>query len=330
MKHNDKGASALVRNYRIQYPNYPTLKLARIIYSENSLMFSNVEAVRSALRYVEGKSGKRLASDVANKTLFVPTERPRNPYKLPDSDEMDYHPYVIKAKKVAILNDIHVPYHNVEALTCAIDYIKKDKVDACLINGDLFDFHGLSRFVRDPKKKNFAAELKAGSEIINILKDTLQCPVYLKIGNHEERYQHFLWMKVNELTGVEDFELKNLLARRCEVTVVEDKRIIKLGGLNVLHGHETGSSVFSPVNIARGLYLRAKASTLCGHHHRTSEHTEQDINGHIVTTFSIGCLSELHPQYLPINSWNHGFGIVELDGENFHVRNYRIYKGKVL
>ena len=87
----------------------------------------------------------------------------------------------------------------------------------------------------------------------------------------------------------------------------------------------------SPVNIARGLYLRAKANTICGHHHRTSEHTEMNINGKITTTWSVGCLSELHPAYMPINSWNWGFAMVTLsdDKKSFEVENKRIFNGKV-
>jgi hypothetical protein len=67
-----------------------------------------------------------------------------------------------------------------------------------------------------------------------------------------------------------------------------------------------------------------------GHHHQTSEHTETNMNGEITTTYSVGCLCELHPAYLPINKWNHGFAIVDIDGMNAHVRNFRIHKGEVL
>ena len=98
----------------------------------------------------------------------------------------------------------------------------------------------------------------------------------------------------------------------------------------MIHGHEFGQSIFSPVNIARGLFLRGKVSALQGHHHMTSEHTETDMNRNITTTFSVGCLCELFPGYLPINRWNHGFAICDLDGDRFHVRNYRIHKGEVL
>jgi len=36
--------------------------------------------------------------------------------------------------------------------------------------------------------------------------------------------------------------------------------------------------------------------------------------------------------YMPLNKWNHGFGVVDLDsnGKDYEFRNKRIYKGKVL
>ena len=105
---------------------------------------------------------------------------------------------------------------------------------------------------------------------------------------------------------------------------------MKAGDLNIIHGHEFGGSVFSPVNIARGLFLRGKVSAMQGHNHQSSEHSESNMNGELTTTWSLGCLCELHPAYLPINKWNHGFAIVDIDGQNFEVRNKRIHKGKIL
>lgn len=330
MKGN-KGLSEIARDYRAKFPDMPSLKLARIMYQKENACFSSVENARSILRYIEGKQGHLTKKRVAEKQFVMDEPRPYNPYNLPKSDETSFEPFYLEHQKVAIFNDIHAPYHNIEALSKAIEFSKSERVDACLINGDLFDFHHLSRFLKDPRKKNFATELSIGTEIIRTIQEQLQCPVYFKYGNHDERYEHYLWQKLGELQGVEDFELHNILKKRVtDVKVISEKRIVKLGDLNCVHGHEFGGSVFSPVNIARGFYLRAKASTIGGHHHRTSEHTEQDINGKIITTWSVGCLSELHPHYLPINSWNHGFAIVEINDTDFHVRNYRIYKGRVL
>jgi predicted phosphodiesterase len=316
----------LCNEYREKYGwDMPTLKLARIIYNENPLLFNGVEGVRLTLRNIEGKSSNRT---IVRKHI---PERPRNPYNLPQSDEAVYEPYVLDANRLLVLSDIHIPYHSIDALTCAFDYAKKEKPDAILLNGDTIDFFGLSRFMKDPKKRSVAHELQAFKELVDVIKKTFNAKIYYKMGNHCERYEHFLWMKAHELVGIEEFDFSNIIKARAEgIEIIKDKRIMKAGDLNIIHGHEFGGSVFSPVNIARGLFLRGKVSAMQGHNHQTSEHTERDMNGRITTTFSLGCLSELHPAYLPINKWNHGFAIVDIDGQEFEVRNKRIHNGKVL
>lgn len=317
----------IVRQYRDKYPDYPNKKLARIIYSREGLAFTSEETIRYMVRAIQGQSGKPQI-----KATHQREARPYNPYNLPKSDETSFEPFILKGhKRVALFSDIHIPYHSVQALTTAITYCKKEKPDALILNGDALDFHGLSRFNRDPRKKHFADELNTWAEMFNVFEKELKCKIYYKIGNHEERYEHYLWMKAGELVGVEEFELNKILSARANgIEIVAQKRIIKAGGLNILHGHEFGQQIFSPVNIARGLYLKGKVCAIQGHNHQVSEHTEPDMNGKIVTTWSTGCLCELHPEYLPINKWAHGFAIVDVDGEDFEVRNKRIFKGKVL
>ena len=316
----------LCAEYREKYGwEMPTLKLARIVYNDNKLLFTNVERVRDILRGIEGKRGK------SNRRIIKQVEnRPLNPYNLPSSDETIYEPFKINAQRLLVLSDIHIPYHSVNSLTIAFDWAKKQKPDAILLNGDTLDFFGLSRYAKDPKKRSFSSELESFKDFITILKKTFDAKIYFKIGNHEERYEHYLWMKAGELAGIDDFELGNIIKARAEgIEIIADKRIMKAGELNIIHGHEYFGS-FSPVNIARGLFTKGKVSAMQGHNHQTSEHTEADMNGKITTTWSVGCLSELHPMYMPLNKWNHGFAFIEIDGEDFQVQNKRIYKGKVL
>ena len=322
---------AVARKYRTIHPDYPTLKLARIIYNENHILFKGVEDARSALRTIEGKNGDRKRKDIKDKSLFIEKDRPKNPYKLPDSFEAKWEPYKLEHKRIGVICDLHIPYHNIEATSVAIAHFKKEKPDAILLNGDALDFYGLSRYCRDPKQRSFAQELEAWKQMFDVLQRELDCKIYYKLGNHEERYEQFLFQKAGELVGVDEFEISSLLSSRAQgIEIIKDKQIIKAGGLNIAHGHEFGGSVFSPVNIARGLFLRAKTSAMQGHNHQTSEHTESDMNGKITTTWSVGCLCELHPAYLPINKWNHGIALVDVDGEDFEVRNKRIFKGKLL
>ena len=326
--------SDVAREFRKQYGSeMPTIKLARIMYSKNQLLFKNVEDARFNLRYIERKTGKILA-DVKKSEFFIEKERPKNPYNLPDSDETKFEPYIFKGHtRIGILSDIHVPYHSIDSLTAAISYLKKQKIDALLLNGDAMDCHQLSRFVKDPNKRNFKEEIETFKKLFEVLDKQLKCKIYFKLGNHEVRYEHFLHQKAGELFGIEEFEFENIIKARAKgITIIGDKTVMKFNSLNGIHGHEYIGGISAPVNVARGLFLRGKTSAFQGHNHSTSEHSETDMNGKITTTWSVGCLSELHPNYMPLNKWNHGFAHMELDsnGIDFEFWNKRIFKGKVL
>lgn len=335
---NPNSKTAICRTYieKKEYRAMPRLKLARIIYNENNLVFKNTEEIRKTLLRLAGKNG---AADKAKfgkdgRQFFEEADRPKNPYNLPASDETSILPYVLSgAKRVLVISDVHLPYHSLSAITTCFDYAKKQKPDALIVNGDLLDFYQLSFWDKDPRKRNFGYELGQFKEFFNTLKRVFKCKIIFKFGNHEFRYERFLLQKAKELVGVDEFELANIIKSRAEgIDIVAQNQLIHANELTILHGHELGRGLFSPVNAARGLHLRAKITALQGDVHKTSEHTETDLKGTIKTTWSVGALCGLSPEYLPYNSWNAGFAIVDLsdNGIDFQVHNKRIYKGKVL
>jgi hypothetical protein len=116
-----------------------------------------------------------------------------------------------------------------------------------------------------------------------------------------------------------------------KVTILDDKRLVKIGKLSVTHGHHIMKGFFSPVNSARGVYMKAKQSTIIGHVHKVSTHSETDMDGKVITTWSTGSLCELKPDYSPlVSNYQHGFAhvIVESNGD-YTVKNYQIIKGKL-
>jgi predicted phosphodiesterase len=317
-----------------RFRNYPRLKQARILYNENPLLWKNADAARTTLKYLAGKLGVKGRKSLGRfDDLVEEKNRPYNPYNLPSSDETAYEPYIIKGhKRIGILSDIHIPYHSISSLTLAITYLKKQKIDALLLNGDTLDCHKLSKYSKDPKKRDFKGELDTFKTVFEVFEKQFKCKIYFKIGNHDERYEKFLQEKAGELAGIEEFEFENIIKARARgIEVIGDQRVMKLNSLNGIHGHEYKGGISAPVNVARGLYLKGKVSAFQGHNHQSSTHTESDMNGKVTTTYSIACLSELHPAYMVLNKWNHGFAVVDLDpnGENFEFRNHTIYKGKV-
>lgn len=311
----------------------PTLKLARILFSENNLLFKDIEDARSVLRKIEGKGGN---TSRYKQTHKMEEARSKNPYNLPESDESIYEPFIISGHKhIGLISDIHIPYHSISCVTCAIDKFIQVGIDALILNGDILDCYMMSRFEKDPRLRSFSEELEALAEFMVSIKAALPgVKIFYKNGNHEERVDMYIYRKAHELVGVPEFSLTEVIRKRVgeDVEIIGDKRVIQVNELDIIHGHEFGQGFFSPVNVARGLSLRAKTNAIQGHNHQVSEHTETDLRGRLKTTWSLGCACELNPKYLPINKWSHGFATVEVDpnGTDFHVNNYRVKNGRIL
>jgi predicted phosphodiesterase len=327
--------SDICREYRKKYPDYPTLKLARIVYAENNLTFKDVEDCRHGLRYIEGKTGK-FQRKYVNKTEFYMTEnRSLNPYNLPESYEEKREPYVlpVSCNNILLISDLHIPYHNIEAVTIALDYGKKEKVNTIFINGDLIDFHMVSRFESDPKKRSIKQEFDATKEfLLQLRKAFPKASIYWLKGNHCIRWEKFLHAKVREIWNDDYFYLEERLQlNQVKVKILDDKVLVKAGKLSITHGHHIFKGVFTPVNPSRGAFLRAKQSLIVGHLHRPSHHPETDLDGNIISCYSTGCLCELRADYSPlVGNTMHGFAHIQIasDGD-FNVKNYSIINGKL-
>ena len=323
----------VVREYLQKYPKLPTLTIAKLIVKENPTLFSNLEASRSSVRMHRGELTTNATIPVSMRSKEE-KEEARRFSALPKTDyeKIEVFNIPIGNNRILVLNDIHFPYHDEEALSIALNYGIEHKANAIILNGDTIDMYQASRFIRDRRLRDIAGELEITRQFLELLKNEFNCPIYFKIGNHEDRYENYLKVHAPELIGIDNIKLENILKfGQFGVQLIKSKQLIKPGKLNVLHGHEFGQSVFSPVNAARGLYTRAKASTVIGHHHQTSEHSEKDLADNVVTTWSIGCLCGLSPEYLPFNKWNHGFGFINVEKNgDFQFRNLRIINGKAI
>ena len=330
-------AWAYVQEQLHQFPNTPSLTLAKKIMKDNPALFTSVESARTAIRYFRGATGKKARKHADPKLTRPFDESLFNPFGLPETDEVEYLPFILpeECTRILYISDIHIPYHNISALTTALEGGLREHVDTVFIAGDFLDFYSLSTFERDPRKRSFSEELETGKEVLRIIRREFpHAEIFYQLGNHEERFERYMRIKAPELLDVDEFRIDKLLEfDKLDITLISGKRIAKAGKLNILHGHEFGrGGASSSVNPARGLYNRAKASAICGHHHQTSEHNERDLNGRMITTWSCGCLCELSPDYMPINRWNHGFAIINVDHHTgwFKVQNHRILDGELI
>lgn len=253
-------------------------------------------------------------------------------YNWPESFEESFeHFYLPKElKNLLVLSDIHLPYHHIKACDEAIDYGIQKKIDAILLNGDILDCYLLSKFNPDPRYRKFGEEIIAFQQFIKVLQKAFpKVKIYYKLGNHEERYEKIMIQRCAEFLSVPSFEFENVLGcTELGVQVIRDQRIIYVGKLAVLHGNEVKLNSIN-VNPARSLFLKTHVSCLCGHLHRSSQHTEPSLDEDI-TCWSTGHLSEMHPKYARINKWNHGCARIEKDEEgNFEVINVNLTNNKL-
>ena len=234
---------------------------------------------------------------------------------------------------VGILSDIHVPFHSEVALQAAVGHFKTVGIDALILNGDTCDFYAISRWIKDPKKRDFRGEINAATQLLAWLRQEFPgVPIVFKAGNHEERWKHWLWQHAPEISDDPRMGLDQWLDfAEHGIELVEDQRPIMCGELPVLHGHEKGKGISSPVNQARGAFLRLLHTVLEGHGHRTSGHAESDMWHRETFCWSTGCLCDLTPEYARVNRWNWGFATVTVDtAGSFDVDNYRISaKGEI-
>ena len=258
-----------------------------------------------------------------------------NHFNFPKSFEHKVENFIIPTsiKKLGIVSDVHVPYHSTDSCNIAFSFLKAKKTDGLLLNGDIIDFHRFSPFVIDPDSVDVVSELDMLRQFLTEIRKVFKnIPIFYKIGNHENRLQRYLKIKAPELFGLPYFDYSNFLGLdKLNIKVIGDMQMILHGKLAILHGHEIKANS-GGVNPARSLYMKFKESSVIGHLHRTSEHSEKTGKGKVISTWSLGCLCELQPAYASYNNWNHGFGINEIidNGGSYEFTNYKIIKGKVV
>lgn len=237
-------------------------------------------------------------------------------------------PYQPKGKEFLILNDIHIPFHDKQALNTALKYL--DEVDTLILNGDIIDFYGLSRFVKNPVKSFVKDELELTKEFFSEIRKTFKGEILFKEGNHEDRLIKFICNNAPALWGVENITLKSLLDfEKYNIKQIDSIQMIKIGSLFVLHGHEVFAGA-GLANIARTYFMKTKENIIFGHRHQQQEYVSKSLGTTVKGAWAVGCLCDLNPRYMPVNEWVHGFARVsKINVNEFDVRNYKIINGKV-
>lgn len=311
-----------------QFPDTPNRTLAKRLASECKAI--TTEQARNYIRGVRGVSGE-------SKRKYA--EKPKAPGKagskpqLPPSLAEPWLPYELPTGVIGIISDVHIPYHSTLAVEAAVGKLKKRKIDTLFLNGDIGDFYSVSRHQKNPKLRNLKQELELQLQFLQWLRSEFpKQQIVYKEGNHEARWDHWLWNSAPEISDHPRMRLSEWLQfDDLGIEWVADERPVMAGKLPIFHGHELGNTIFSPVNPARGAFLRTHHTVMVGHSHQTSGHADTNLWHDETFVWSVGCLCDMTPKFARVNRWNWGLAEIEVyKDKSFDVSNLRIGKDGVV
>ncbi|KKN72934.1 hypothetical protein LCGC14_0406380 [marine sediment metagenome] len=218
-------------------------------------------------------------------------------------------------KTVAIIGDTHNPYQDNKVLQLVEDLLVEVQPDYLIYGGDMCDFYQISKFDKDPKRvvdlqsdvNNTKAMFERHKKILPNTKKKLIA------GNHEERWQKFLWTKAPELSSLTCLsitELFDLDAYEIDYIPYECGLMINDIFL-VLHGDI--ASIHSGYT-AKRMYEKHGGCGVCGHCHRGGSFYKRDRFG-VWGWWENFCLCSLYPDWIQNPNWVHGFSLVHFLGK---------------
>jgi hypothetical protein len=98
-------------------------------------------------------------------------------------------------KKILLLNDIHAPYHDINAIKQAILEQAHD-TDTLLLGGDLMDLFNVSRYDKFEVHYPLEEEFRSGKALLNYFSSIFP-RIRIIPGNHDERWKKYLMTKRN-------------------------------------------------------------------------------------------------------------------------------------
>lgn len=228
-------------------------------------------------------------------------------------------------RRIVIISDTQIPYHDHLALTNVVDFIGEWEPDEVIHIGDLMDYPTPSSWSKDTRAE-FAGSVKRDSEMgkqfLGRLRSDYAGPIKVLDSNHDARPAIYLGKyapALDEYTS--SFSLEKLLDFDSHGVEFVGGFYDFAPGWTATHGHLG----FSLSQVAGGTALRAAkkigVSVVMGHTHRLGLVPDSTGYQGAVTTkwgFEVGHLMDMRLAHYLKNggaNWQKGFGVFYVDGD---------------
>jgi len=229
---------------------------------------------------------------------------------------------------VAVINDTHHPFQDKKIIRLVDSFLEEYKPNVIIYNGDLNDFYQVSVFDKNPDRvtrlqddvDQTKAYLRKHREM---MPDTL---MYFLEGNHEYRWQKFLWTKAPEMSSLDCLNIKELFnLNDLGIIHLPYEEGLMINGL-FLVTHGDIASIHSGYT-AKRMYEKHGGCGICGHCHRGGSFYKRDRFG-VWGWWENFCLCTLDPDWMKNPNWTQGFSLIHFRGRHrFWVEQIPIIKG---
>ena len=251
--------------------------------------------------------------------------------------------------RAVIYSDTHVPFHDKKALNVVRGIIQEVKPHILLNGGDLVDCWQISRFDKDPTRKDSLQDNidEAREHLAEFALVARKARRVLLAANHDDRLTKTIWGlegAARELPKLRIFQKHMTWPSLLELdsigwewvpTAVQSRTPI-LPHLVTKHG--TVVRKWSGAT-ARGEWERYGKSGISGHTHRLSDFEHRDHSG-TATWIETGCTCDLNPSYGTDFDWMQGCVVITwnkdrrlMQPEIVSIREgmgQALYRGKVI
>lgn len=229
-----------------------------------------------------------------------------------------------------VLPDLHMPYHDKALVEVWLQHAEVVAPDTVHIIGDLIDCYSLSRFDKDPsRREHLQDELDQATAFLRRLREVVpKCNIEYSEGNHEDRLRKMLWKSTGALAPLRGLRIPSLLSLdELEIRYHPILKPYHYGPVWFTHGDITGTSTQGLGGGKAGAYAKQRGvSIVMGHTHKMGFTSWRGWNG-IVEGYEVGCLCKFDMGYIVGQPpWQQGWATVQFPkgARGFEVKFARV------
>jgi len=237
-------------------------------------------------------------------------------------------------KVIAAINDLHWPFADKKAWAVTQLFLRDIKPDKIIMLGDMLDEPQLSKFDKDPSRKDTVQRDADGLKVqLNIIRENhVDAELVYMFGNHDERLRKYIWRAAPGLDSIKFIKLEKILGlEKMNYKFYTRANELHREG-NLLFTHGTMVSQDSGMT-ARRMVKKYGMSIMHGHTHRGGSHYDTKVNK-TLGGWENFCLCDLglakiwgtgHP------NWQQGLSLIYMKPpKRFIVNQILIYKGSLM